>query len=55
MTACDLHPGVWYRYHGEPALYLGMARRQFVFEINTAAGVLRVRVSARQLKEITTL
>ena len=55
MNAWQLSAGTWYRYRGEPALYLGMARRQFVFEINTAAGVLRVRVSARQLKEINTL
>ena len=57
MSAADLLPGTWYRYHGQPALYVGRdMNRQHNFEINTAAGVLTVRVGARRLhNEITKL
>ena len=57
MSAADLLPGRWYRYHGQPALFLGRdPQRQYNFEITTACGRITVRVSARGLQtEITTL
>ena len=54
MSVYELRLGGWYRYHGTPALYIGRANGQFIFEITTARGTLAVRVGARRLKtEIT--
>ena len=52
-----LTPGTWYRYHGQPALFTGKdVNQQYNFEINTAAGVISVRIGGRRLhKEITML
>lgn len=57
MSACDLIPGSWYRYHGTPALFVGRdACRQYNFEITTGTGTLSVRIGAARLdKEITTI
>lgn len=56
MNAVDLFAGAWYRYHGEPALYVGRWRGQFIFEINTVHGPLQIRIAPRRLhNEITKL
>lgn len=51
MSACDLHKGEYYSYHGHAAHYEGRAAGRFLFTISTPRGSAEIRISPRNLTQ----